>query len=490
MAARTDGLRQALENSAATLACLGLPQLSAEQLRKAKFNRAETEPFWRTLHDMCILYAYRIPVGHGQPCMGMGFWRHIHDETSCSEVPAAGRELVMSTLQLAGLPWVHRLLHAEHASCSRLLLLAFAWLACKLDLFQAVMRGQPGQSQRWMLPPYPQCRTLEALSANLPKWHQVEAGSAHAMMLLGKTRAVVAQLVQAQQARLRQLDCIDHLQKDWAETAGCKPAAGFLTPYELRLLLNPQALESHRQDLEGAAAAVAGVRASQHHAETFFEWMDSVLAEHQKEQLAEAALECCSTTRHQDLHFAPGGAQMTLPKLLETCRVLDQQLQRQLPHSRDPLQHPSPVDILDNCHQLGSLSLQAPSVAPSDPSLTSWQASIMSSVAEPRGNHPADLPADIQAGLTSLHAETQQNLDKVGDAQYACGSIRRQPLKAVDSIGLSKPSETGTNTAMLRLKEEACIVARQLARVRAKNKQALHSWSSSLQPCLPPFSEI
>ena len=66
------------------------------------------------------------------------------------------------------------------------------------------------------------------------------------MMLLGKTRTVLAQLTQAQQARVRQLEQIDQLQKDWAAIAGRKPAGGLLTPYELSLLLSPSAMEAHR----------------------------------------------------------------------------------------------------------------------------------------------------------------------------------------------------------------------------------------------------
>lgn len=41
MATRTEALRQALDHCAGVLACLNLPLLSAEQLRKAKFNKAE-----------------------------------------------------------------------------------------------------------------------------------------------------------------------------------------------------------------------------------------------------------------------------------------------------------------------------------------------------------------------------------------------------------------------------------------------------------------
>lgn len=66
------------------------------------------------------------------------------------------------------------------------------------------------------------------------------------MMLLGRTRVVLAQLAQAQQARVRQLERIDQLQADWVAVAGSKPAGGFLTPYQLSLLVNPQALDAHR----------------------------------------------------------------------------------------------------------------------------------------------------------------------------------------------------------------------------------------------------
>ena len=38
----------------------------------------------------------------------------------------------------------------------RLLLIAFAWLACKIDLFQAALEAQPGQVQPRTQPPYPQ----------------------------------------------------------------------------------------------------------------------------------------------------------------------------------------------------------------------------------------------------------------------------------------------------------------------------------------------
>lgn len=85
-------------------------------------------------------------------------------------------------------------------------------------------------------------------SQTLPTFHelQIQAGSQHVMMLLGRTRAVLAQLAQAQQAQMRQLERIDQLQAEWAAIAGCKPVGGFLTPYELGLLVNPQALDAHR----------------------------------------------------------------------------------------------------------------------------------------------------------------------------------------------------------------------------------------------------
>ena len=51
------------------------------------------------------------------------------------------------------------------------------------------------------------------------------------------------------------------------------------------------------------------------------------------------AEDCTSDALGQPLQFAPTAASLSLPKLLETCRVLDQQLQQQLPADLEPGHH-------------------------------------------------------------------------------------------------------------------------------------------------------
>ena len=76
---------------------------------------------------------------------------------------------------------------------------------------------------------------------------------------------------------------------------------------------------------------------------------------------------------------------MPVPKLLETCRVLDQQLQRQLSASTRPAQHPPSVEPRKSCQAFSALSLQQDSVEWCGPSLTDFRDSIMESISQPQG---------------------------------------------------------------------------------------------------------
>ncbi len=125
MTSRSEALRQALEACAGALALLRLPRLTAEDLRKAKFGQAEvpqqtaemissgapskvgrsrlmgfavhillnmqTDPLWRVLHDMSILYALWKPAEDEIPCHGLNFWKSMANEAAAAEIPQAGR---------------------------------------------------------------------------------------------------------------------------------------------------------------------------------------------------------------------------------------------------------------------------------------------------------------------------------------------------------------------------------------------------------------
>ncbi|KAK9846917.1 hypothetical protein WJX84_005732 [Apatococcus fuscideae] len=491
MASRIEALRQALDFCSGALARLGLSSLSAEELRKAKFNQAEAGPFWYVLHDMCLAYAHQLlPKDHMQ-FHGLRFWQIVHGENSDAEMPWAGTELVMTVLCLSGFPLASQLLQRRDTVCSRLLLIAFGWLASKCDIFAAVLGSQLGLLRFQHLPPYPQdagsCKEEDALQAmemadmcsqemlNLgasrPGWHQVEAGSHHALMLLGRTRATLAQLAQAQQARVRQLGQLSQLQRDWAAVAGSKPAGGLLSPYELSLLLNPSALESHRQDMETAAAAVSFSRASQSHAEVFFEWMGSVVAEHHQEaaqsrprpQPQHPAGALHSQAQAPTLRIGPSAMHVDLPKLLETCQVLDQQLQRQLPHS------PCLADkhATDVCCKLSALGLQqsGPAVIPC-PTLDSWQSAMMSAYPVPSGAEQPDLPGDVKIGIDRLRRQSHKGGPETSDSWkpmpqtgHACRTVQYSILS-----GHPGGQGTAAATEVVRLRQQARIIARQLAR--------------------------